>query len=47
MQGQERLIIIVTTVRSRAAFMKFDAKFNLGFLNNEKVFIDYANKNEN
>lgn len=37
LQGQERLIVIISTVRSRSNFMKFDHKFRLGFLKNEKV----------
>ncbi|KAF5285039.1 hypothetical protein FQR65_LT02351 [Abscondita terminalis] len=37
-QGQERLIIIVTTVRSRPEFTTHDEKFHLGFLKNPKRF---------
>ena len=35
-QGQERLIIIVSTVRSDPKFTAKDAKFHLGFLRNPK-----------
>lgn len=35
-QGQERRVIIVSTVRSSPWLMKLDAKFKLGFLNNPK-----------
>ncbi|XP_044255237.1 putative helicase mov-10-B.1 [Tribolium madens] len=37
-QGQEKLIIIVSTVRSKSDLIKFDLKFHLGFLNNPKRF---------
>ncbi|GJQ87580.1 hypothetical protein Trydic_g17422 [Trypoxylus dichotomus] len=37
-QGQERLIIIISTVRSQPKLLKFDNKFHLGFLNNPKRF---------
>ncbi|KAK4887270.1 hypothetical protein RN001_003541 [Aquatica leii] len=37
-QGQERLIIIVSTVRSRPEFTTHDEKFHLGFLKNPKRF---------
>ncbi|XP_066500136.1 putative helicase mov-10-B.2 [Hoplias malabaricus] len=37
-QGQERRVIIVSTVRSSSEYMKLDADFNIGFLNNEKRF---------
>ncbi|XP_033097183.1 putative helicase MOV-10 [Anneissia japonica] len=37
-QGQERLIIIVSTVRSSEQFLKDDKHFKLGFLNNPKRF---------
>ncbi|XP_076845743.1 putative helicase mov-10-B.2 [Brachyhypopomus gauderio] len=37
-QGQERRVIIVTTVRSNTDNIKIDAQFNIGFLKNEKRF---------
>ncbi|XP_029007903.1 putative helicase mov-10-B.1 isoform X2 [Betta splendens] len=37
-QGQERKIIIVSTVRSSINYVKMDHDFNLGFLSNEKRF---------
>ncbi|KAM9409052.1 putative helicase mov-10-B.1 [Pholidichthys leucotaenia] len=37
-QGQERKIIIVSTVRSCINYIKMDKDFNLGFLANEKRF---------
>lgn len=36
-QGDERVIIIVTTVRSKPDLLEMDEKFNLGFLDNPKV----------
>ena len=36
-QGQERRIIIITTVRSNQDFLKLDSEFRLGFLRNPKV----------
>lgn len=36
-QGQERLIIIVSTVRSNSDNLRFDTRFRLGFLKNPKV----------
>lgn len=36
-QGQERLIIIISTVRSRFEFVATDYQFGLGFLRNAKV----------
>lgn len=36
-QGQERLIIIITTVRSKSKLLKFDSRSHLGFLSNPKV----------
>ena len=36
-QGQERRIIIITTVRSNKEYLQLDSKFRLGFLNNPKV----------
>jgi len=37
-QGQERLVIIVSTVRSDKSFLSFDSKHALGFLQNPKRF---------
>uniref|UniRef100_A0A3B4CLG4 RNA helicase n=1 Tax=Pygocentrus nattereri TaxID=42514 RepID=A0A3B4CLG4_PYGNA len=37
-QGQERRVIIVSTVRSTNEYIKIDKDFNIGFLNNEKRF---------
>jgi len=36
-QGQEWLVIIVSTVRSSDAHVPLDYEFNLGFLRNPKV----------
>ena len=36
-QGQERLIMIVSTVRSNPRFLTTDNKFGIGFLQNDKV----------
>ncbi|XP_051985600.1 putative helicase mov-10-B.1 [Xyrauchen texanus] len=37
-QGQERKVIIVSTVRSSINYVKMDQEFNIGFLSNEKRF---------
>ncbi|XP_028432245.1 putative helicase mov-10-B.1 isoform X2 [Perca flavescens] len=37
-QGQERKIIMVSTVRSSINYVKMDKDFNIGFLSNEKRF---------
>lgn len=37
-QGQERLVIIVSTVRSNTEHVNFDYRHNLGFLCNPKRF---------
>ncbi|XP_053171020.1 putative helicase mov-10-B.1 isoform X1 [Scomber japonicus] len=37
-QGQERKIIMVSTVRSSINYVKLDKDFNIGFLSNEKRF---------
>ncbi|XP_059186180.1 putative helicase mov-10-B.2 [Centropristis striata] len=37
-QGQERKIIMVSTVRSSINYLKMDKDFNIGFLSNEKRF---------
>ena len=37
-QGQERRVILISTVRSSADFIGFDAKHKLGFLDNPKRF---------
>jgi helicase MOV-10 len=37
-QGQERRIIIISTVRSNSAFLATDRDYNLGFLDNPKRF---------
>ncbi|XP_007546936.1 putative helicase mov-10-B.1 isoform X1 [Poecilia formosa] len=37
-QGQERNIIIISTVRSSLSYVKMDTDFNIGFLSNEKRF---------
>lgn len=36
-QGQERKIIMISTVRSSSDYIKLDKDFNIGFLSNEKV----------
>ncbi|XP_062855111.1 putative helicase mov-10-B.2 [Trichomycterus rosablanca] len=37
-QGQERRVIIVSTVRSNSEYVEIDEHFNIGFLKNEKRF---------
>ncbi|XP_064632903.1 uncharacterized protein LOC135491148 [Lineus longissimus] len=37
-QGQERPVMIISTVRSHSRLVAFDQKFNLGFLSNPKRF---------
>ncbi|XP_030640613.1 putative helicase mov-10-B.2 [Chanos chanos] len=37
-QGQERKVIIISTVRSTKDYVKFDEDFNIGFLKNNKRF---------
>lgn len=40
-QGQERKIIMISTVRSSADYVKMDKDFSIGFLSNEKVRAAY------
>lgn len=36
-QGQEKKIIMISTVRSTSSYVKMDKDFNTGFLSNDKV----------
>lgn len=36
-QGQERSVVLISTVRSSQSFVQLDLDFNLGFLKNPKV----------
>ena len=38
MQGQERRVIIISTVRSTVEYVQSDTMLNIGFLNNPKRF---------
>jgi helicase MOV-10 len=37
-QGQERMVIIISTVRSNPEYLEHDTRYNLGFLNDPKRF---------
>lgn len=41
-QGQERRIIMISTVRSSVDYVKMDKDFSIGFLSNEKVCAAYS-----
>lgn len=38
-QGQEKMVIMVSAVRSSNSYVKMDQDFNIGFLTNEKVYL--------
>lgn len=38
-QGQEKMVIMVSAVRSSSSYVKMDQDFNIGFLTNEKVYL--------
>ena len=37
-QGQERAVMIISTVRSNKEYLELDKRFSLGFLSNPKRF---------